>query len=154
VDASAAEAVEQVCALVAEYDAVLATGHLSGPEILHLLPVARRHGVRRILLTHPSYTVPGLSAEQTRELTRSGAVAEVTTFQLLHQPGWDAARLARFVRGVGPENVVLSSDAGQPDSPPAPEALTLLIESLAAEGLDEKALVECASTRPRDLVVP
>lgn len=152
-DADAAEAVEQVCALIGEYDAVLATGHLSGAEVSHLLPVARRHGVQRVLLTHPSYTVPGLSAAETAELTRHGALAEVTTFQLLHQPGWDAARLARFVQEVGPEHVVLSSDAGQPDSPPAPEALALLVDSLAAEGLAESELLECASTRPRDLVL-
>lgn len=154
VDADAAEAVEQVCALIGEYDAVLATGHLSGTEVHCLLPTARRHGVRRILLTHPSYTVPGLSAAQTTELTRQGALAEVTTFQLLHQPGWDAARLARFVAEVGPEHIVLSSDAGQPDSPPAPEALALLVDSLAAEGLPESELLESAATRPRDLVVP
>lgn len=153
VDGSTAEAVEQVCALVGEYDAVLATGHLSGAEVHHLVPAARRHGVRRILLTHPSYTVPGLNAAQTAELTRLGALAEVTTFQLLHQPGWDAARLARFVEEVGTEHVVLSSDAGQPDSPPAPEALSLLVRSLAAEGLDEAELLRCASSRPRDLVV-
>jgi TolA-binding protein len=47
---------------------------------------------------------------------------------------------------------VLSSDAGQPDSPPAPEALLRLVEALAAEGLDEQALAAAASELPQALV--
>jgi len=61
VDWSVAEPVEQILTFIAEADAVLATGHLSTAEIAWLLPVARAAGVRRVLLTHPSYTVPAMS---------------------------------------------------------------------------------------------
>ncbi|SDQ69523.1 DUF6282 family protein [Thermostaphylospora chromogena] len=155
VDPSTAEAIGVIVRLIADFDAVLATGHLSTPEVEWLLPVAEAAGVRRMMMTHPSYTVPAMSATDAARLARRyGALAEVTAYQLLHQPRMDAARLAAFVREVGYEHVVLSSDAGQPDSPPPPEALEMLIDTLAAEGLDRSALIACASELPERLVTP
>lgn len=155
VDPTTADAIAVIASLVAEADAVLATGHLSTDEVRWLLPVARERGVRRLLMTHPSYTVPAMSPEDAAELAHThGAFAEVTAYQLLHQPGMDAATLAAFVRAVGYDRIVLSSDAGQPDSPPPPDALGQLIDALAAEGLDRHALVDCAGDIPERLVTP
>lgn len=152
VDPTSESAVLEICALVAEADAVLATGHLSGAEIAWLVRTARAAGIRRILLTHPSFKVPSLDASATRAFGEQGAYVEVTAYQLLHQPEMTAARLAAFVRDVGPEHCILSSDAGQPDSPPPPEALAHLVEALAAEGLDQNRLDAMASDVPERLV--
>jgi hypothetical protein len=152
VDPTSESAVLEICALVAEADAVLATGHLSVAEIAWLVPRARAAGIRRVLLTHPSFTVPSLDASATRALGDQGAYAEVTAYQLLHQPEMTAARLAAFVRDVGPERCILSSDGGQPDSPPPPEGLARLVEALTAEGLDRGRLAAMASEVPERLV--
>src|SRR5690606_7587550 len=101
VDWSTAEVVRDICGMVAEADAVLATGHISTAEARWLLATAREHGVRRVLLTHPSYTVPGMSSAEAVELTQRGALAEITTFQLLHQDGCTPSMLAAFAREVG-----------------------------------------------------
>lgn len=154
VDWTTAANVQHILQLIAEADAVLATGHLSTAEVRWLLPAAQQAGVRRVLLTHPSYTVPAMTAAQAADLTSRGAYAEVTAYQLLHQPGCSAAQLAAFVRTVGYRQIVLSSDAGQPNSPPPPRALHLLIDALVAEGLDRKALTACASEIPERLVTP
>jgi Family of unknown function (DUF6282) len=146
--------VRRIVALIAEADAVLATGHLSTAEIAWLLPVARAAGVTRLLLTHPSWTVPAMSAAEAADLAGGDAYVEITAYQLLHQANATAATLARFAGTVGLERIILSSDAGQPDSPPPPDALSQLVEALAAEGLDRGALVECASGRPEQLVTP
>jgi hypothetical protein len=153
-DPAAEDRVRQIVGLIADADAVLATGHLSTPEIAWLLPVARAGGVRRLLLTHPGYTVPAMTAAEAAELAGEDAFVEITAYQLLHQPGATAATLAEFARTVGPGRLILSSDAGQPESPPPPEALSRLVEALAAEGLDRAALQECASGRPERLVTP
>jgi hypothetical protein len=153
-DPAIEDRVRRIVALVAEADAVLATGHLSTTEIAWLLPVARAAGVRRLLLTHPSWTVPAMSAGDAAELAGEDACVEITAYQLLHQPGVTAATLAGFARTVGLQRIVLSSDAGQPDSPPPPDALRQLVDALAGEGLDRGALLECASGRPEALVTP
>lgn len=154
IDPSAEAGVRQIVTLVAEADAVLATGHLSTPEIAWLLPVARAAGVKRLLLTHPSWTIPAMTAAEAAEFVGHGVYAEITAYQLLHQAGCTAAKLAQFARTVGLQHIILSSDAGQPDSPPPPDALSQLLEELAAQGLDRGALRACASERPEQLVTP
>lgn len=154
VDPASEPALRTIFSLIAEADAVLATGHLGEAEVGWVVPAARRAGVRRILLTHPSFTVPALTADATSELVEQGAVAEITAYQLLHQEGMDAAQLAAFIRKVGPERCLLSSDAGQPTSPTPPEALERLIDVLAGEGLDRGALLAMAGETPSALVSP
>jgi hypothetical protein len=149
-----AQPVRAICRMVAEADAVLATGHLSAAEARWLLETARALGVRRTLLTHPGYTVPDMPPAEAAELAALGAYAEITTFQLLHQPGATGPWLAAYAQRVGLDRVVLSSDAGQPDSPTPPEALHLLIDTLAREGLDRGALRACAGELPEALVTP
>ena len=153
VDWSTEADVRTILGLVADADAVLATGHVGVDEAAWVVAAARSAGVRRVLLTHPSFTVPGMTAPDARELTELGAYAEVTAYQLLHQPGWDAERLARFITTVGYDRCVLSSDAGQPDSPSPPEALSVLVDALASAGCDRGAVAAMASEIPEALVV-
>lgn len=153
VDPAAKEATDLVLQLIAEHDAVVATGHLSGPECRWLAERAAFFGIDRVLFTHPAYTVPGLSPAQVGELVALGGYAEITTYQLLHQPGCTPAMLARVAEAAGPR-LVLSSDAGQPNSPSPPEALLLLIETLAGEGLDRGWLEAAADSTPMSLFAP
>jgi hypothetical protein len=145
-------ATDLILALIADHDAVLATGHLSGPECHWLLRRARRYGIDRVLLTHPSYTVPGLHPAAVAELAAAGGFVEITAYQLLHQPGCTAAMLAEVARAAG-QRLVLSSDAGQPDSPPPPQALQRLIDELAAQGVDRGLLNAAVSSVPAELVL-
>lgn len=153
VNPEAQEATDLVLALIADHDAVLATGHLSGEECRWLSERARFFGITRLMFTHPSYTVPGLSPAEVRTLVADGGCAEITTYQLLHQHGCSPSMLAQVANAAGPR-LILSSDAGQPNSPSPPEALLLLIDTLAAEGLDRKWLEAAASTTPTSLFTP
>ncbi len=150
VDPAAADRAGLVLDLVAEHDAVLATGHLSGPECGWLVEQAAQRGVRRVLLTHPSYTVPGLAPGEIASLAEAGALVEVTAYQLLHQPGATPAALAEVARAAG-RRLVLSSDAGQPDSPPPPEALQRLVDALVGEGRDRGWMAAAADAVPAEL---
>lgn len=150
VDPSAAEATDVVVTLVAEHDAVLATGHIGSDECRWIRDRARHHGVRRLLYTHPSYTVPGMDPALVAELSAGGGFVEVTAYQLFHQRGATAAFLARVAEAAG-DRLILSSDAGQPNSPPPPEALAQLIDALVGEGLDRAWLTAAASDTPAAL---
>jgi len=54
------------------------------------------------------------------------------------------------VRTAG-ERLVLPSDAGQTDSPPPPDALALLVDALAREGVDRSRLHAAAGAVPAGL---
>jgi bifunctional DNase/RNase len=47
--------------LVKAYNLILATGHLSGPEVKALVIAAHDRGLRRIIVTHPFYAAVNLS---------------------------------------------------------------------------------------------
>jgi hypothetical protein len=144
--------IELVLDLIADHDALLCTGHVSGPECRWLLEQARNRGISRFLLTHPSYTVPGMSPAEISQLAAQGAHVEITAYQLWHQPGMTPSRLAEVARAAG-GRLVLASDAGQPDSPPPPRALEELVAALAAEGMDSGILDAATEDIPRELVL-
>lgn len=148
----AARNARHILDLIAEYDAVLCTGHVSRRECGWLLDEAQLRGITRILLTHPSYTVPGMSAREIAELAERGVHVEITAFQLWHQPGMTIEKLAEVARAAGPM-LVLSSDAGQPNSPPPPTALRLLVEALGDAGCDRPGMERAADSVPRELVL-
>lgn len=146
------EEIGLVLDLVREHDALLCTGHLSRAECAWLLGEARRRGIRRLLLTHPSYTVPGMRPPEIAELAELGAHVEITSYQLWGQPDITDEQLAEVARAAG-ERLVLASDAGQADSPTPPEALRRLVDRLAGLGLDAGLLRAAASDVPRALAL-
>lgn len=154
VDWSVASSVKRVLSLISEADAVLATGHISTAEAYWVVEMALRVGVRRILLTHPSYTVPAMPVQDIVNLASAGCFVEITAFQLLEQYKGDSAPLVELIRAIGYDRIVLASDMGQPRNPTGPEAMFQLVDTLALAGLDRKALVSCASEIPEQLVRP
>ena len=130
------EQVRQVLRVIAKHDMVLATGHLSGPEILAVVREARAQGVRRIVVTHPEFTSQRLSVEQQRELAGEGALLErCFTTPYTGKVSWDD--LFHHIRAVGVEHSVLSSDLGQPFNPPVEDGLALFADRLLAAGFNE-----------------
>lgn len=94
-----------------------------------------------------------MTSSAVRDLVKGGGYAEITAYQLFHQPGFTAAMLAQVAQAAG-GGLILSSDAGQPDTPAAPEALTFLVDALAKEGLDRSWLNAAASQTPSALFRP
>ena len=56
----------QVLGVIAKHDMVLATGHLSRPEIVAVVDAAFDAGVRRIMVTHPEFTSQRLPVDVQR----------------------------------------------------------------------------------------
>lgn len=150
VDMTTASLADSVFELIADHDAVLATGHISRDECRWVLKRAEHYGIRRVLLTHPSYTVPGLHPSEIAELAELGGFVEITCYQLLHQPGITPEFLAAVARAAG-DRLVLSSDAGQPDSPQPPAALQLLAETLGDQGISAERLTAATGEVPHKL---
>ncbi|WDL99301.1 DUF6282 family protein [Alicyclobacillus sp. ALC3] len=108
--------------LIAEYDMILATGHLSRDEIFALVPVAVDLGVRRIIITHALYPAENLSVPDQVALSEMGAFIEhsYTTFYT-NKASWDL--LFESVKAVGSSHCILSTDLGQTINPPVSAGL-------------------------------
>ncbi len=125
-----------VLRVIAKHDVVLATGHLSAPEILAVVRAAADAGVRRVVVTHPEFTSQRLTLEQQQELSGLGAYLErCFTTPYTGKVSWDL--MVENIRRVGPRHSVLSSDLGQPDNPPVEDGLALMADFLLAAGISE-----------------
>jgi hypothetical protein len=152
-DGAVRENVRQVLRVLARHDLVLATGHLSGPEILAVVHAAREEGVRRIVVTHPEFTSQRLSVAQQRELAAAGALLErCFTTPYTGKVSWE--NLFANIRDVGPEHSILSSDLGQPFNPPVEDGLPLFADRLLEAGFTEDEVHTMAVTNSRFVAAP
>lgn len=146
--------VRTIIALVAEYDAVLGTGHVSPEEALALTAEARAAGVRRIVVNHPCGTSIGATIAQQVELARLGAYLEhcyaQTTAGL---DGLPLATIAEAIRTVGPQSCILATDLGQTFNPTPAAGLRLFIQGLLELGMSRHDVETMTRHNPRALVM-
>lgn len=140
------EIIDLVCAA----DAVLNTGHISGPEAVRLVEAAAARGCRRMLVPCNYY-----SEEEIRQIVAAGAMAEFSFFFLTHatQVGLthvdaerhqvepvSVPRMARAIRAAGTEHAVLSSDCGVFVLPPPTEGLREFLLLMESAGFSHEEL--------------
>jgi GNAT superfamily N-acetyltransferase len=101
--------------LMAEAGATLATGHVSGREIMAVVPEARRRGVPNVLVTHPELSCVGLSIEDQLALAELDGVwfERVFALTMATSEGLPVSTIAEAVRTVGVGSTVMASDFGQ-----------------------------------------
>jgi hypothetical protein len=131
---------------------VLATGHCDREEALRVVDEAVRLGVPRVLLTHATHPMSGLTPADLADLADApGTYVELTALTLLlgHR---DTDHL-RAVVDAHPR-VVFSSDLGQQDQPDVPAWLRLTDTWFTEAGLAPAQARAVTSTNPAALLAP
>lgn len=142
-------AVQQVLDVLQSYDRVLASGHLSGEETRTLLKESRRRGIRSII-THASFGIP---VDVQQEVGRNGGYIEHCAIASQRENADEVvADIARQIREVGPEHVVLSTDLGQAQNPDPPVGFGMWIERFLAAGFSSEDVGRMVSRNPADLL--
>src|SRR5947207_12548994 len=103
-----------VLRIMAKYKLALATGHSTAAEHLMLTREARKAGITRIILTHPSGV---MTNDQMKEAAAEGAYVELVYHSLLGRGRLTIDSYVQTIKAVGAEHCILSSDLGQADSP-------------------------------------
>jgi len=146
------EAVE-IIKLIADYQAVLATGHISAHESLILLKQARSMGVRRLLVTHASESVSQFSVAQQQEAIRLGALVEHSFFAatpFCPNP-ITLDYMGNMIRATGVTNVILSSDFGQPSNGNPVKNFGRHLEQMQSFGFSLDDIRQMVCTNPQKL---
>ncbi|HBM97734.1 TPA: hypothetical protein DD394_09775 [bacterium UBP9_UBA11836] len=141
--------------LLREYDAVLATGHISPEEIRCVVDGARNFGVNKIVVTHPEYWIVDMSLEQQSELIADYRVVVERCFrQPLKNSQWisNAARNLEAIRKIGSDNTILSTDCGNPANPPWEEAMKQYLQFMVNNGVSLEAIKNMTQTLPKRLL--
>jgi SpoU rRNA methylase family enzyme len=132
---------KDVAQLVMDYDAILATGHISKQEIIATVEFALSIGVKRLVITHPELAAPKLDLPTMIELAKAGAYMEFCAVNLLPMfYSISLQGLLEAIEAVTPERTILSSDGGQPFNPRPHEAIRIVIQSLYEKGLPAEAI--------------
>jgi Family of unknown function (DUF6282) len=143
----------EVLALVADHDAVLATGHVSAAEHYAVVRDFARRG--RVVLTHATEDLagPNLSAAQCAELADLGAWVELCAMTCIGALATRTpAEMVATIRTVGVERVTLGTDFGQKVNPHPAAGLQTYADALYAEGLTEDEIRRMACTNPAALL--
>ena len=144
---------KEVIDLVAAYDAILATGHVSKEEIFATFEYALSKNVRKLLVTHPEYYVPNLAIRDLVELSKLGAFMEFCAVSCGPMtPANSIEQVKEMIDAVGPERAIISSDTGQPFSPRPPEALRVFAQCLHERGIDEDSIAQMTIRNSADLL--
>jgi hypothetical protein len=145
--------VRDVLGVIAAHDMVLATGHLSQPEIIAVAGAGFDAGIRRIIITHPEFTSQQLPVDVQQHLAGRGALLErCFTTAYTGKVTWE--ELFDHIRAVGPEYSILSSDLGQPFNPPVEDGLALLADRLLGAGFTEEEIHVMAVLNTRRMTAP
>jgi hypothetical protein len=149
--------VHEIFDLVKEKDALLATGHISTEEHVALIREFGHSG--RILVTHADEARGGaaLTPQQCAEFADLGATIEFTALtceDVMGEPGRPPEQLLAFLRAVGPERSVLSTDYGWTTSgiPRPASGLLEFLDVLWKIGVPEEDLARMASKNPGRLL--
>ena len=135
--------------LIHEHDAVLATGHLSSPEVAVLVRESRRRGIRTVV-THGSFYI---DLEVQQEMAGLGAYVEQVATATSHEDGQEQWELLESqVRAVGPEHVILSTDFGQAGNPEPPVGFGRWIEHFLDAGYSPSDVGRMVQANPADLI--
>ncbi|PKB68874.1 MAG: hypothetical protein BZY81_00265 [SAR202 cluster bacterium Io17-Chloro-G4] len=171
------EEVQQVLRWIASNDLVLATSHLSKDEITAVVRAAVAHGVQRIIITHPFFKVTDMTVQEQqilvdmhRQLTGGGQEHQLYleyTYTGKTIDGIGFELYAEAINKIGPEHVILSSDAGQTRWPrdmrgqPVPggvpalsvsECWKVFIQEMLQVGISQAEIVQMASANPSRLL--
>ena len=143
----------EVLKVTAKHNLALSTGHLSPEECVLLIRAAKAAGVNKIYVQHPNHSGMVMSMAQMKEMVRLGALIEVvlsgeglTGGPLGGAPAvinkenpvldFGAQKLAD-IRELGPQNVVLTSDLGQPGRVNHAESFRIALVVLAKAGFSQ-----------------
>lgn len=148
--------VGEILKILTASDVILGTGHISVEEILSLLRLARELGVRKMIVTHPSMKLIGMSISDQMEAIRLGAFVEhcyVVTTKVLASKGMTSIdEIAEQIRKVGPERCILSTDFGQANNPSPIKGLEEFIGQLVDRGFTDQEIRRMIVENPSSLL--
>lgn len=142
-----------VIELIAAFDAVLATGHLSEAEVFAVVDFALGKGHRKIVVTHPEMQCPNLSVDTQVALSKQGCLMEycaVNCMPMFQAVSSDQIRDA--IAAVGADRAIIATDSGQPFSPKTPDMFRMYAQVLHEKGVTLDDIATMAIRNPANLL--
>ncbi len=142
---------QKIFSLIAKWDAVLATGHVTLKETKIAVKAAAAAGVKKIIVTHPLASFVNYSHQEMKEMIDLGAtylehVYNDTTRQVGHPI--ERSCIYEAVKGIGAKYCILSTDAGQWLNPVPSQQMGIYIKDMLDLGASPADIRTMVSTNP------
>jgi hypothetical protein len=118
-DGKVKDVVKEILDQIARADAVLSGGHLHISEIFILFEEARKHGVKRLLVQHPTYTIDA-TLQDIKQLANDGVFLEHSLCMFIEGSRfqrWTGEDLKAVIDAGTVAQTILGSDLGQIKNP-------------------------------------
>ena len=102
--------------MIIEHDACLMTAHISNEEALVVCREAIKSGVKRVVLSHPDFSVNMTPLDMQIEIADMGVYIEKTMFGI-HSGVRSVEEMIGSVKAIGPKRCIFSTDYGPPVLP-------------------------------------
>lgn len=150
-DGTLKKPVRDVLDIIARYDMILATGHVSHEEAFALVSEAKNRGVKKIVVTHVDFPTTYYTVEEQKRFVEMGAVMEhcYTT--------WATGKVEfevtkEMIREIGPANCILATDLGQKTALYPDEGLLEFAKRLYDDGFTAEEIRTMTVDNPRALL--
>lgn len=153
-DGRAVPELTAILALVARYEVILGTGHLSPAETRVVVEKAKEMGVKKIVITHPEWLTVDMPLEEQKVLSSYGVYFERCYARNAGNDSFEVnfLRNLRAIEAVGYESTVLSSDVGRVENPVWHQAWGEHLRFLSRNGVSREAIDVMTKKNPAALL--
>lgn len=131
--------VKEILRIIADNDLVLASGHYNYHETAPLMEEAKKLGVRRMEVVHPTIVHSRSTITQMKALAKEGVRIGVVGIASVNPRYLEGIRyLFKIIREVGADNLIWGSDSGQIQNPTHIEGMRWFIKILLANGITKE----------------
>jgi hypothetical protein len=152
--------VHEVLKVAAKHNLGLSTGHISPEEVMMLVRAAKAAGVNNIYVQHPNHSGLAMSMAQMKEAVKLGAMIEIVlsgdgftgggpnTVNAENPVNDYGPQKIADIRALGPQNIVVTSDLGQPGRVTHADSFRIALAVLAKEGFTQAEIDLMTKTNP------
>ncbi|MCL2616942.1 MAG: DUF6282 family protein [Defluviitaleaceae bacterium] len=136
--------------VMAKYNMILATGHISHEECFELVKAASERKVERIIITHVDFPATFYTIEEQKKLASYGAYMEhcYTTWATGKV---ELSESINQIKAMGADRVILATDLGQANAKYPDEGLLEYAEELIKAGMSEDDISKMIVSNPASL---
>ena len=150
-DGTLKEALYPIFKLIAQKDAILATGHVTMQEAKIAVREAARTGVKKIVVTHPLASFVNYRVKDMREILDLGATYLEHVFNdTTRQVSRPIERKALYegIKNIGAKHCIMSTDSGQWLNPVPVQQMGIYINDMLRLGLSANQIRTMVADNP------
>ena len=130
----------EVCEIIAKYNMILSTSHISKEETFALVKAAHEAKVNKIVITHVTFPATLYTIEEQKELLKYGAMME-HCYTTVSTGKIDKSVMMDQIRAIGANNIILGTDLGQKANVYPDEGLSNFADLLQEEGFSDQDII-------------